>query len=227
MNQSSIHACPPAHRRRTFSLLGATLILLSLALALPAAAVAADGWYAQSSGTTKSLGAVAFSDANHAWVVGESGAILATTTGGGSTIVVGTDADPGYPPFEMLKNGKIVGFDVDLVTAIGNVPKSMGSGEQILWVEFRLPKGQHKAFAGLKPTVTTPGSGSGTVAEPAAWVSGNRNYTLTDMTLEGTESTFSLTKGAVALAYVVPKDLGQLLLGFSSGETVDLTPVMP
>ena len=35
------------------------------------------------------------------------------------TIVVGTDADPGYPPFEMLKNGKIVGFDIDLVTAIG------------------------------------------------------------------------------------------------------------
>ena len=34
-------------------------------------------------------------------------------------IVVGTHADPGYPPFEMLKNGKIVGFDVDLVMAIG------------------------------------------------------------------------------------------------------------
>ena len=107
----------------------------------------------------------------------------------------------------------------------GMVPKGMGSADQIVYVEFRLPRGQHKAFAGLKPTVTTPGSG--TVAEPAAWVSGNRNYTLTDMTLEGTESTFSLTKGAVALAYVVPKDLGQLLLGFSSGETVDLTPVMP
>ena len=38
----------------------------------------------------------------------------------GPTTVVGTAADPGYPPFETLKNGKIVGFDVDLVKAIGN-----------------------------------------------------------------------------------------------------------
>jgi len=39
----------------------------------------------------------------------------------GPTIVVGTDADPGYPPFERLnKYGTFVGFDIDLVTAIGN-----------------------------------------------------------------------------------------------------------
>jgi ABC-type amino acid transport substrate-binding protein len=35
----------------------------------------------------------------------------------GLTVVVGTN--PEYPPFEMLKNGKIVGFDIDLVMAIG------------------------------------------------------------------------------------------------------------
>lgn len=39
----------------------------------------------------------------------------------GPTIVVGTDADPGYPPFERLnKYGTFVGFDIDLVAAIGN-----------------------------------------------------------------------------------------------------------
>ena len=38
----------------------------------------------------------------------------------GPTIVVGTDADPGYPPFERLsKYGTFVGFDIDLVKAIG------------------------------------------------------------------------------------------------------------
>jgi len=34
-----------------------------------------------------------------------------------NTIIVGTD--PYYPPFENLKNGKIIGFDIDLVREIG------------------------------------------------------------------------------------------------------------
>lgn len=116
MNQSSTRADPRAGWRRASWLLRATLILLTLALVLPA--VARGGWFAQSSGTTESLSDVSSSDTTHAWVAGEAGTLLATTNGVGPTIVVGTN--PEYPPFEMLKNGKIVGFDIDLVTAIGD-----------------------------------------------------------------------------------------------------------
>jgi hypothetical protein len=42
---------------------------------------------------------------------------VAQAKGAGNTIVVGTSPD--YPPFENLKNGKIVGFDIDLVKEIG------------------------------------------------------------------------------------------------------------
>lgn len=36
------------------------------------------------------------------------------------TVVVGTDYDPGYPPFEFVdpKSGRVVGFDIDMAEAI-------------------------------------------------------------------------------------------------------------
>jgi len=88
-------------------------------------------WSKQLSGSSRNLGGVAFSDSTQGWAVGDAGTILAATSGGGSTFVVGTNASGGgYPPFEMLSNtGKIVGFDMDLVRAIG---RRAGFG-----VEFR------------------------------------------------------------------------------------------
>ena len=99
MNQSRTHADSRQGQRRIFWLLGTTLILLAIALTLPA-------------------GAFAFSDATDGWAVGEAGSILAATNRDASTVVVGTSPD--YPPYESLnRNGAIVGFDIDLVKAIG------------------------------------------------------------------------------------------------------------
>jgi len=99
MLQSATLADTPAARRRATGLLGLTLILLTLALALPAGASAlvsaGGGWSRQSSGTTAPLYAVAFSDAAHGRTVSHGGAgILATTSGGGSSP---TSTPPGDP----------------------------------------------------------------------------------------------------------------------------------
>ena len=116
-------------------------------------------------------------------------------------------------------------------TIFGLTPKKMGSHERIIWVEFRLPKGQHKAFVGLKPILTA--AESGTVSELAAWYGAKGGWatihTLTDTKVKSwtDPDRFEPTKGTLSLAYVVSKDPGQLLLGFSSGETVDLTPLLP
>ena len=81
MGQSVTRTDKPAARRRTYKLLGLVPILLTFALALPASA-SADGWVAQTSGTTSVLRGIAFSDATHGWAVGDNGTILATTNGG-------------------------------------------------------------------------------------------------------------------------------------------------
>ena len=62
----------PAARRRSSKLLGLTLILLSLALALPAFALTSigEGWFKQSSQSSADLRAVAFPSATHGWAVG-------------------------------------------------------------------------------------------------------------------------------------------------------------
>ena len=81
------HQCP-AHgdrppARRLISGLGTlTLLLLGVALALPAGALAAAGWNPQSSGTSESLASVAFTSVNDGWAVGSGGTILHTTNGG-------------------------------------------------------------------------------------------------------------------------------------------------
>lgn len=53
---------------------------------------------------------------------GGGGSSTGTTTGGtssgSSTTAVTAGTAPGFPPFEMTKNGKLVGFDVDLLTAV-------------------------------------------------------------------------------------------------------------
>jgi ABC-type amino acid transport substrate-binding protein len=82
--------------------------------------------------------AIAQLPASHGPAVCENGAILATTNGGASTIVVGTNPD--YPPYESLssKTLTIVGFDIDLVKAIGERAgfaiewRSAGFGELLI-----------------------------------------------------------------------------------------------
>jgi hypothetical protein len=71
----------------------ALVLLLAAALILPVHSETTSGsdsgstssmgtWIAQDSGTSADLGAVAFTDATHGWVVGKAGTILATTDGG-------------------------------------------------------------------------------------------------------------------------------------------------
>ena len=94
MRQSATPTDRPIVRRRTYRFLGLTLILLTLALALPAGASAfvstgGSGWFTQTSWSDAWLYAVTFTDATHGWAVGSAswepdsaGVILATTDGG-------------------------------------------------------------------------------------------------------------------------------------------------
>jgi photosystem II stability/assembly factor-like uncharacterized protein len=79
--------------------LGLVLLLIGLALALPTRALAAGGWYAQTSGVPADtyLNGVAFVNANDGWAVGYSwdtgaSAILATTDGGATWSAQGSGA---------------------------------------------------------------------------------------------------------------------------------------
>jgi photosystem II stability/assembly factor-like uncharacterized protein len=76
------HTDRPHSGWRARALIALTLGLLGLALALPAGALAAGGWSAQTSGATANLRAVAFVNPSVGWAVGDDGALLATTNGG-------------------------------------------------------------------------------------------------------------------------------------------------
>ena len=82
--QHSAHGQRPAPRWRIPTLLPLTLILLSLALALPAGAVASAGWSLQNSGAPADTGfvGVAFANVSDGWAVGSGGTILVTSNGG-------------------------------------------------------------------------------------------------------------------------------------------------
>lgn len=106
----------------------------------------------------------------------------------------------------------------------GMVPNSMGDGDQIIFLEFELTAGENEAFANLRPAIVL---GSGVKQQAAAWIGDKNVYTLTDMTYTGAASEFSPTETLVALAFVIPKNPGALLLEFSSGVLIDLMPLMP
>lgn len=87
MRQSATPTDRPAARRRTYGILGLTLMLLTLALALPAGAAARASRPSAFNGAatrvpTHPLNGVDFSDSAHGWAVGEGGALLATADGG-------------------------------------------------------------------------------------------------------------------------------------------------
>ena len=132
----------PTARRRTFKLLALALGLLSLALVLPASAFISagdSGWFRQSPWTVGEFTAVAFSDANHGWVVGSTwsedsphSAILATVNGGATwkkqksasfdvylTAVAFSDAKHGWAVGEDINIGS--GHGVILATSNGGV----------------------------------------------------------------------------------------------------------
>ncbi|MFB6094431.1 MAG: basic amino acid ABC transporter substrate-binding protein [Halanaeroarchaeum sp.] len=56
--------------------------------------------------------------------VGASGAVALSTTagclggGGGETMTITAGTAPGFPPFEMKEGNKLVGFDIDLLSAV-------------------------------------------------------------------------------------------------------------
>ncbi|HEY44739.1 MAG TPA: hypothetical protein G4O11_12220 [Anaerolineae bacterium] len=106
----------------------------------------------------------------------------------------------------------------------GMVPNSMGEGDQILFIEFELTTGENEAFANLRPAIVLE---SGEKHQVAAWIGDKNVHTLTDMMYTGAASEFSPTEDLVALAYVIPQRPGALLLEFSSGVLIDLTPLMP
>ena len=108
MDQSSTHGRRPAACRHVAKLLALSLLLLGLALALPAGALAASAWNLQAEGALAHtyLGGVACANSSDAWAVGGTAptdanpsTILATTNGGAtwkaqsSAAIVGTAFD--------------------------------------------------------------------------------------------------------------------------------------
>jgi photosystem II stability/assembly factor-like uncharacterized protein len=123
MGQSARLTDKPAARRRICKLFVLTLILLSLALALPAGASAAAGWFKQSSGTTTELDAVAFGDASHGWAIGNADGtafILATTNGGLSWT---QDSESN------VTLNSVASSDANHAWAVGSTPNSWGGDD--------------------------------------------------------------------------------------------------
>lgn len=106
----------------------------------------------------------------------------------------------------------------------GSVPLNMGTGDQILFVEFEVLVGEKEAFANLTPGLVLE---SGAERAPVAWIGAGYVNMLSTMTYTGTPSEFSPGDDTVSLAYVVSQNPGNLLLAFDSGVQIDLTPVMP
>ena len=137
----------PATRRRASRLLGLALILLTLALALPAGASAfvssgGDGRVRQSWGSGPCLYDVAFSDAAHGWAVGEGGAIRATTDSGAtwSAQPSGTTANLGGIAFTDATHGWAVGYDWRLSS--GSI-LATADGGGATWIKQRSGSGAH------------------------------------------------------------------------------------
>ena len=135
MRQSATPIDKPAARPRTSRLLGPMLILVFLALALPAVAPASGssggwgGWVFQDSGSYAGLNAVTFADADQGWAVGATydtatdtykGAILATTDGGitWSAQSSGTTRNLNAVAFSDADHGWAVGVTYDTPTDI-------------------------------------------------------------------------------------------------------------
>ncbi|TAK12082.1 MAG: hypothetical protein EPO32_09890 [Anaerolineae bacterium] len=110
-------------------------------------------------------------------------------------------------------------------TVFGMAPTSLGSGDQILFIEFEIPTEAHAEFAALEPVVI---SGSGGQSSPVAWISAESMHTLADMKIVGGSSSFTdVGQNSLVLAYVVPGGADALSLQFPSGERIDLSPLMP
>jgi len=126
MGQSATLTDRPAARRRTCKLCVLTLIFLSLALALPAGAFAAAGWFTQSSGTTAELDAVAFPDASHGWAVGYdfstgTAFILATANGGANWSLQDSGTN--------VTLHSVAASDATHAWAVGSTPNSWGGDD--------------------------------------------------------------------------------------------------
>jgi len=109
-------------------------------------------------------------------------------------------------------------------TAVGMAPSSMGSGDQIVWVEFKLLSGDQAAFEELQIKLADGGNRS---AEAIILASNGRMRMLETLTLTATKVKHLPDAQNIAWAYVFPKSAGELYLFFPSGEKVDLTPVLP
>ena len=147
MLQTATPTHKPAAWRRAYKLLGLALILLTFAMALPAAASACifAGGAARStqgSGGAADLYGVAFSDATHGWAVGDAGAVLATADGGAtwSKQSSGTTANPRAVAFSDATHGWAVGFGgAILATTDGGanwIAQTSGSSANLLAVTF-------------------------------------------------------------------------------------------
>ncbi len=124
MGQSATSTDRPAARRRVCKVFVLTLIVLSLALALPAGASAATGWFKQSSGTTAEFDAVAFPDASHGWAIGNASGtvfIFATVNGGTNWIQQDSGTD--------LTLNSVAASDDTHAWAVGSTVNSWGGDD--------------------------------------------------------------------------------------------------
>jgi hypothetical protein len=108
-------------------------------------------------------------------------------------------------------------------TALGMAPSSMGSNDQIVWVEFELLSGDQTDFEGLQISLTDGSQNSDAII----LASNGMMQMLATVTMTGEKGKFTPSEDHIAWAYVFTKNAGELYLSFPSGEIIDLIPVLP
>jgi len=183
MPQSATPTDKPVARRAR-KVLVLTLILLTIALALPAGASAfissgGHGWFTQSSGTTAHLLSVDFIDAGRGWAVGTGGTILATTNGGAtwSAQTSGTTEVLWRVAFPDATHGWAVGENgAILATTNGGATwsaQTAGTAHNLSGVAFS--DATHGWAVGSKGTIlaTTDGGGASPTPSPTPTPTGD------------------------------------------------------
>jgi hypothetical protein len=112
------------------------------------------------------------------------------------------------------------GFDTNV---LGMQPAGFGAGDRILWVEFELLAGDRSSFEELEILVS---DGEDLESSPVALSAGGQILVMADLTETGAAPAYRPDASTIAWAYVVPGAASSLQLVFSSGEVVDLSPIL-
>jgi len=108
-------------------------------------------------------------------------------------------------------------------TAMGFVPVDMGPDNQVMFVEFELLEGSKESFKALEITVA---DGSGHKSKAFILTSGGMIQMLATVVMKNASSYYQPGEDRITWAYVVPRVVSKLYLNFTTGEIIELTPII-